>query len=141
MREVASEEKVPLIDLYTMSIAFYENAGADAPKILADGTHSTAYGGYEFAKCIVMGINQNKLDLANSSWTTSKTLTRHIRTLPPRSIWAASLATAAAAAVQTAEQLPRELRADHPPHRPRVIRPGAAINSQERQSILRPMSL
>jgi hypothetical protein len=31
---------------------------------LADGTHSTAYGGYEFAKCIVMGINQNKLDLA-----------------------------------------------------------------------------
>jgi lysophospholipase L1-like esterase len=64
MREVAREEHVPLIDLYNMSIAFYENAGADAPKILADGTHSTAYGGYEFAKCIVMGIKQNKLDLA-----------------------------------------------------------------------------
>jgi lysophospholipase L1-like esterase len=64
MREVAKEENVPLIDLYTMSIAFYENAGADAPKILADGTHSTAYGGYEFAKCIVMGIKQNHLDLA-----------------------------------------------------------------------------
>ena len=64
MREVASEEHVPLIDLYNMSIAFYENAGADAPKILADGTHSTAYGGYEFAKCIVMGIKQNKLDIA-----------------------------------------------------------------------------
>jgi lysophospholipase L1-like esterase len=64
MREVATEEKVPLIDLYPMSIAFYENAGADAPKILADGTHSTAYGGYEFAKCVVMGIKQNKLDLA-----------------------------------------------------------------------------
>ncbi len=48
-----------------MSIAFYNAAGADAPKILADGTHSTAYGGYEFAKCIVMGIKQNKLDLAN----------------------------------------------------------------------------
>jgi len=64
MREVAQEEHVALIDLYTMSIAFYESAGADAPKILADGTHSTAYGGYEFAKCIVMGIKQNKLDLA-----------------------------------------------------------------------------
>jgi lysophospholipase L1-like esterase len=65
MREVAAEEKVPLIDLYPMSIAFYEHAGPDAPKILADGTHSTAYGGYEFAKCIVMGIKENKLDLAN----------------------------------------------------------------------------
>ena len=48
-----------------MSDTFYESAGADAGKILADGTHSTAYGGYEFAKCIVMGIKQNKLDLAN----------------------------------------------------------------------------
>jgi lysophospholipase L1-like esterase len=65
MREVASEEHVPLIDLYKMSITLYESAGADAAKILADGTHSTAYGGYEFAKCIVMGIKQNKLDLAN----------------------------------------------------------------------------
>jgi lysophospholipase L1-like esterase len=65
MREVAAEEHVALIDLYSMSIVFYENAGADAAKILADGTHSTAYGGYEFAKCIVMGIKQNKLDLAN----------------------------------------------------------------------------
>jgi len=66
MREVAREDHVALIDLYPMSIAFYENAGADAPKILADGTHSTAYGGYEFAKCIVMGIKQNKLGLADS---------------------------------------------------------------------------
>src|ERR1035441_9820285 len=65
MREVAQEEHVALIDLYAMSDTFYESAGADAPKILADGTHSTAYGGYEFAKCIVMGIKQNHLDLAN----------------------------------------------------------------------------
>lgn len=65
MREVAREENVSLIDLYKMSISFYEAAGADAPKILADGTHSTAFGGYEFAKCIVMGIKQNRLDLAN----------------------------------------------------------------------------
>jgi lysophospholipase L1-like esterase len=65
MREVAEEEHVPLIDLYNMSIVFYENAGPDAAKILADGTHSTAYGGYEFAKCIVLGIKQDKLDLAS----------------------------------------------------------------------------
>jgi lysophospholipase L1-like esterase len=65
MHEVAAEEHVALIDLYAMSDTFYDSAGADAPKILADGTHSTAYGGYEFAKCIVMGIKQSKLPLAN----------------------------------------------------------------------------
>jgi len=65
MRDVAKEDNVALIDLYNNSITFYESAGADAPGILADGTHSTAYGGYEFAKCIVMGIQQNKLDLAS----------------------------------------------------------------------------
>jgi lysophospholipase L1-like esterase len=65
MREVAQEQGVPLIDLYAMSDILYEHAGADAPKILADGTHSTAYGGYEFAKCLVMGIRENKLPLAS----------------------------------------------------------------------------
>jgi len=65
MREVADEEEVPLIDLYNMSIALYAAARAGARKILVDGTHSTAYGGYELAKCIVMGIKQNDLDLAN----------------------------------------------------------------------------
>jgi lysophospholipase L1-like esterase len=65
MRELAKEENVALIDLYNDSTTFYQSAGADAPGILADGTHSTAYGGYEFAKCIVMGIKQNKLDLAS----------------------------------------------------------------------------
>ncbi|MDP9051933.1 MAG: hypothetical protein M3O31_14625, partial [Acidobacteriota bacterium] len=65
VRELAAQEHVALIDLYAMSQTFYSSAGPDAPAILADGTHSTAYGGYEFAKCIVMGIKQNKLDLAN----------------------------------------------------------------------------
>jgi lysophospholipase L1-like esterase len=63
-QQVAAAEHVALIDLYSMSDTFYASAGADAPAILADGTHSTAYGGYEFAKCIVMGIQQNHLDLA-----------------------------------------------------------------------------
>jgi lysophospholipase L1-like esterase len=64
MREVAREDNVALIDLNRMSDILYESAGTDAPKILADGTHSTAYGGYEFAKCVVLGIEQNKLPLA-----------------------------------------------------------------------------
>jgi lysophospholipase L1-like esterase len=65
LRELAAEERVALIDLYSDSIAFYTAAGADAPHILADGTHSTAFGGYEFAKCIVMGIRANHLPLAS----------------------------------------------------------------------------
>jgi lysophospholipase L1-like esterase len=65
MHEVADEEHVAFIDLYSMSDTLYESDGADAGKLLADGAHSTAYGGYEFAKCIVDGIQQNKLDLAN----------------------------------------------------------------------------
>jgi len=64
VQQVAAAEHVALIDLYSMSDTFYTSAGADAPAILADGTHSTAYGGYEFAQCIVMGIRQNHLDLA-----------------------------------------------------------------------------
>lgn len=47
-----------------MSIVLYESAGSDAPRLLADGTHSTAYGGYEFAKCIVDGIVDSRFDLA-----------------------------------------------------------------------------
>jgi len=66
MREVSQEEHVPLIDLYKMSVLLYDSAGENAPKLLADGTHSTAYGGYEFAKCIITGIRQDKLDLASS---------------------------------------------------------------------------
>lgn len=65
LRELAAEEDVALIDLYSDSIAFYTAAGTDAPHILADGTHSTAFGGYEFAKCIVMGIRANHLPLAS----------------------------------------------------------------------------
>jgi len=65
MRQVAEEKHVALIDLYKMSNIFYRASGAYAPHILADGTHSRPYGGYEFAKCIVMGIKQNHLDLAN----------------------------------------------------------------------------
>jgi len=65
MREVAKEENVPLIDLNLMSEQFYPAVGqANAKKISGDNTHTVIYGGYELAKCIVMGIKQNHLDLA-----------------------------------------------------------------------------
>ena len=67
MRLVAQEENVPLIDLEKMSRAFYEaNGAANYTLISRDRTHETGYGAYELAKCIVLGIQQNKLGLANS---------------------------------------------------------------------------
>lgn len=69
VRQLAREEKLPLIDLNTMSGPFYEALGpsniakAFAPK---DGTHHNNYGSYELAKCIVEGIKQNKLGIAKS---------------------------------------------------------------------------
>ena len=80
MRQTASEEKVPLIDLNAMSKIFYESMGPEnskkafvhypantypgQDKELADDTHFNPYGAYELAKCIVQSIRQNKLDLA-----------------------------------------------------------------------------
>ncbi len=65
MREVSREEKVPLIDLNLMSESFYDAIGsANAGEISGDRTHSLLYGGYELAKCVVLGIKQNVPDLA-----------------------------------------------------------------------------
>ncbi len=80
MRQTAKEENVPLIDLNAMSKKLYEALGAEnskkafvhypanaypgQDKPLADDTHFNPYGAYELAKCIVEGIRQNKLDLA-----------------------------------------------------------------------------
>lgn len=66
VRQVAKEEKVPLIDLHAMSSVLYEAWGPEAsqrafaPK---DGTHHNNYGSYELARCIVEGIKANKLGL------------------------------------------------------------------------------
>ena len=65
VRQLAAEEKVPLVDLHVMSKAMYEAWGsANIGKAFVDGTHHNNYGSYEFAKCVVEGIRQNKLDLA-----------------------------------------------------------------------------
>ena len=81
MRQTAKEEHVPLIDLNAMSKQFYEAMGPELSKkafvhypantypgqdqALADNTHFNPYGAYELAKCVVQGIKENKMELAN----------------------------------------------------------------------------
>ena len=67
VRQVAREEKVPLIDLHAMSQLLYEALGPEKSGVLfktGDGTHHSNYGSYELAKCIVEGIKVNKLGVA-----------------------------------------------------------------------------
>ncbi len=65
VREVAQAEHCALIDLNAMSKRFYQALGADLDKAFVDGTHHDNYGSYELAKCVVEGIQQDKLSLAN----------------------------------------------------------------------------
>ncbi|MHB8652492.1 MAG: rhamnogalacturonan acetylesterase [Terriglobia bacterium] len=80
MRQEAAQEHVALIDLNAMSKDFYEALGPENSKKafvqypagtfpgqtaeLKDNTHFNDYGAYELAKCIVKGIEENKLGLA-----------------------------------------------------------------------------
>jgi lysophospholipase L1-like esterase len=68
VRQVAQEQGVAFIDLTAMSVAFYEALGPTrAPLAFSggrDATHHSDYGAYELAKCIVEGIEADKLDLA-----------------------------------------------------------------------------
>ena len=70
VRETATEEGVPLIDLERMSIAFYEALGPiKAPLAFSndgkDPTHHNNYGAYELAKCVVQGIRDARLPVAS----------------------------------------------------------------------------
>jgi len=80
MREVASEQHVPLIDLNAMSKSLFEAMGPegtlkafvhypagtfpDQPEPLADDTHFNSYGALELAKCVVQSIRAQHLPLA-----------------------------------------------------------------------------
>jgi len=64
VREVAKEENCALIDLNAMSVVFYTALGTNIGKAFQDGTHHNNYGSYELAKCVVEGIQQDKLPLA-----------------------------------------------------------------------------
>jgi len=68
VRELAAEEKVALIDLERMSVAFYEALGpARSPAAFSAGgkdlTHHNNYGAYELAKCIIQGVRKERLPL------------------------------------------------------------------------------
>ena len=76
MKDVASREKAPLIDLNAMTKTFFEALGFEDSKRalvhypkeaygkeLADNTHFNPYGAYEVAKCVVMGMKQLNLPL------------------------------------------------------------------------------
>jgi lysophospholipase L1-like esterase len=68
VRSVAREKNVPLIDLQQMTAAIYEAMGNQeshkAFATMTEGTHHNDFGSYEVAKCVLMGLKQNKLDLA-----------------------------------------------------------------------------
>lgn len=69
VREIAREERVPLIDLARMSATFFEALGPKrAPLAFNDGgrdaTHQDNYGAYEIARCVVQGIRDAHLPLA-----------------------------------------------------------------------------
>ena len=64
VREVGKEEKCALIDLNAMSLVFYKALGTNLGEAFVDGTHHDNYGSYEFAQCVVDGIQQNHLRLA-----------------------------------------------------------------------------
>ncbi len=65
VRQVATEDNVAFIDLHATSKIFYAALGPDLDSAFQDGTHHNNYGSYELAKCIVQGIKDNRLDLAN----------------------------------------------------------------------------
>ncbi len=71
VRELAQEQGVAFIDLSSASAVLYEALGpAKAPLAFSgsgerrDPTHHDNYGAYEIAKCVVVGLRANHLDLA-----------------------------------------------------------------------------
>lgn len=71
VRDVAREENVSLIDLERMSVTFYEALGPERSPLAfsnggKDATHHNNYGAYELAKCVVQGIREAKLPLADA---------------------------------------------------------------------------
>lgn len=66
VREVAAEMNAALIDLHAQSKILYKALGDRLDEAFQDGTHHNSYGSYELAKCVVEGIRENELDLAEN---------------------------------------------------------------------------
>lgn len=65
VRDVAKETGAALIDLQASSRVLYRALGTNLPAAFQDGTHHNAYGSYLIAKCVVNGIREAKLPLAD----------------------------------------------------------------------------
>jgi lysophospholipase L1-like esterase len=65
VRQVAMQNNAALIDLHKMSKKLYKAFGSDLDKAFQDGTHHTAYGSYQLAKCVIQGIIDNNLTLSS----------------------------------------------------------------------------
>jgi lysophospholipase L1-like esterase len=72
-RQAAQELGVALIDLNALSVRFYETLGPEtsalafaAPEGRQDNTHHNNYGAYELAKCVVQGMRENRLEIAEA---------------------------------------------------------------------------
>jgi lysophospholipase L1-like esterase len=63
VQQVAKESGAALIDLHAVSRVLYRALGPNLKKAFQDGTHHNAYGSYELAKCVVLGIRRNHLSL------------------------------------------------------------------------------
>ena len=64
MREVAEQEKVPLIDQWAMSKELWTAMGPNVNQAFGDQTHLSGYGGYLLAKVVATGIKRNVPALA-----------------------------------------------------------------------------
>jgi lysophospholipase L1-like esterase len=73
-RTAAKDTGAPLVDLNAMSKVMYEALGPDGSLQIfehnadfsqKDATHHSPYGAYELAKCVLSGIQADKLDLAS----------------------------------------------------------------------------
>lgn len=64
MRELAEEEKIPLVDQWAMSKELWSALGTNVNSAFGDQTHLNGYGGYLLSKVVVTGIKRSVPELA-----------------------------------------------------------------------------
>ncbi|MBE2214807.1 MAG: rhamnogalacturonan acetylesterase, partial [Opitutaceae bacterium] len=69
VRRAAAELRVALIDLHSMSTTLLQAFGPEGSAVLfkdGDSTHHSAFGAYEHAKCVLIGLRSARLPFAGS---------------------------------------------------------------------------